>query len=110
VGFGHCAGLHPLHKIDGAKHQSAYRTNGNKGIEELRIQSSGGSLLTSAHFRPSLRYLLCGLEKQMMLPAVVFFFRPENCNVGLKDATEVGLSFEEYCVDLKVLLCLVLSL
>lgn len=56
------------------------------------------------------RYLLCGLEKQMMLPAVVFFFRPENCNVGLKDATEVGLSFEEYCVDLKVLLCLVLSL
>lgn len=56
VGFGHCAGLHPLHKTDGAKHQSAYRTNGNKGIEELRIQSSGGSLLTSAHFRPSLRY------------------------------------------------------
>jgi hypothetical protein len=50
------------------------------------------------------RYLLCGLEKQMMLPAVVFFFRPENCNVGLKDAIEVGLSFEEYCVDLKVLL------
>jgi hypothetical protein len=30
--------------------------------------------------------------------------------VGLKDATEVGLSFEEYCADLKVLLCLVPSL
>jgi len=83
------SGLHPLHKIDGAKHRSAYQTNGNKGIEELRIQSSGGSLLTSAHFRPSLRYLLCELEKQKMLPAVVFFFRPENCNVGLKDATEI---------------------